>query len=330
MSEQEQRPEQQQPPKRRRLGRGWVAVIVVVSVLAVLVVAAFVTAHFTSRSSFCDSCHEMGPYYASWQTSSHSEAECVDCHIPPGFTAWVKTKLFSFREVWVHITNKVEAPLAVTREIPDSSCYRCHRTPEDVVLGDSQFSHKTHSDQLCITCHVRLVHTDVNPPYYRDPAAMAACLECHDGTISASACADCHAAPHEPLGECDSCHGTLSWTDATFEHPFPTTGGHAGLACVDCHEAKAGAETIPGTDLARPPTACVSCHGDRHGGLTDCSSCHSVAGWKPADFRHPQVGEHYPNGEHRLNCSSCHTSGYGSSSCSCHGQGGGAGEGGDD
>ncbi len=330
MSKDEQQPEQSQPLKRRRLGRRWIALMVVASLLVVFVVAAFVTAHFTSRSSFCSNCHEMGPYYSSWQASSHSGTECKDCHIPPGFVGYVQTKLFSFRELWVHITGGKEPPLAVTREIPNSSCFRCHKTPEDLILGDSPFSHQIHEEELCVTCHLRMVHADVNPPYYQAPGAMATCFECHDGTRAASECADCHTAPHEPLGECGTCHNAVNWSDVTFEHPFPRTGGHAGLACTDCHVIGAGAEIIPGTTLARAETACISCHGDRHNGLTDCTRCHSVAGWRPADFRHPGVGEHIPFGEHRLSCSSCHPSGYASHSCSCHGSGGGDGGGDDD
>jgi nitrate/TMAO reductase-like tetraheme cytochrome c subunit len=326
LSEQPRPPEtaEQPKPRKRRLRRRWIALIVVAAAIVVLVIAAFITAHFTSRSSFCDSCHEMKPYYASWQTSSHATAECRDCHIPPGFVAYVQTKLFSFREIWVHITNGAEAPLAVTREIPNGSCLRCHRngpgaTPGDVTLGNASFSHQAHQGQLCITCHLRLVHRDVNPPYYKSPAAMSSCLECHNGTTAPSQCSTCHTPGHEPRGECSDCHNTESWGAGGTQHPFPRTGGHAGLACTDCHVSKPGSQIIPGTDLPRPDPACISCHGDEHKGLTDCTSCHTVAGWKPANFTHPQVGEHVPSGERQLDCVDCHPDGYGTYSClKCH------------
>ena len=45
----------------------------------------------------------MNPYYDSWQASTHSTAQCRDCHIPPGFIPYIETKLGSFREIYVHI-----------------------------------------------------------------------------------------------------------------------------------------------------------------------------------------------------------------------------------
>jgi nitrate/TMAO reductase-like tetraheme cytochrome c subunit len=327
VDENEPRLEEPKPPKRRRLRRRWIALIVVAAVIVVLVVAAFVTAHYTSRSSFCDTCHEMDPYYASWQSSSHATAQCRDCHIPPGFVAYVKTKLFSFREVWVHIAGNPEAPLAVTREIPNGSCFRCHKTPADLTLGNVTFSHQTHQSQNCIACHVRLVHRDVNPPYYKSPGGMSTCLECHNGQTAPSQCSTCHAPAHEPRGECSNCHNTESWTAGAGEHPFPRTGAHAGLACTDCHVSKPGVSLIPGTQLPQADPACISCHGDHHTGLTDCAGCHTPEGWTPVNFTHPQVGEHYPSGERRLDCANCHPNGYGSYSCtSCHASNAGGGD----
>jgi hypothetical protein len=174
------------------------------------------------------------------------------------------------------------------------------------------------------------VHRDVNPPYYVDPAAMSSCLACHDGTTAPSQCSTCHTPGHEPRGECSNCHGIEGWgPGAVFRHPFPRTGGHAGLTCTDCHVSRSGAQIIPGTDLPRPDPACISCHGDNHNGLADCTDCHSVAGWTPSTFQHPRVGEHMPNGEVRVDCASCHPSGYASYSCTkCHGSNAG-GEGDD-
>jgi nitrate/TMAO reductase-like tetraheme cytochrome c subunit len=378
------------PRKRRRLRGRWIALIVVAAVIVVLVVAAFVTAHYTSKSSFCDTCHEMDPYYVSWQASSHGTAECRDCHIPPGPLKYIETKLYSFREVYVHIRGVSDAPLSVTREIPNDSCFRCHSLPGAIDLGTVTFEHTTHDGQNCITCHVRVVHRSVTPPEYQNPGGMSVCLTCHNGTVAPSACSTCHTPGHEPRGECSSCHNTESWGSATGDHPIALTGGHAGLACTDCHKsgagaetipgtqlakapsqcadchtpaheargdcatchttesfanaganhpfelvgahaklscagchaAKAGAETIPGTDLAKVDSACVTCHGDEHGGQLDCADCHTPEGWLPADFRHERVGEHMPSGEVKLKCQQCHTSGWGSPpTCSCHNDG---------
>jgi nitrate/TMAO reductase-like tetraheme cytochrome c subunit len=307
------------PRKRRRLR---LALIIAGAVIIVLAGASFATAEYTSRSKFCDSCHEMDPYYKSWQASAHASAECRNCHIPPGFVPYAETKLFAFREIYVHIAKQVEAPLAVTREIRNANCLACHAVPGELTLATKSnvtFSHQAHEGQNCVTCHVRVVHRTVNPPYYVAPAAMSSCLECHNGTIAPGTCSTCHTQPHEVRGECSNCHNQQSWSAEAIDHPFPRTGGHAGLNCTDCHVSKPGAATIAGTDLARPDPNCVSCHGDHHNGLTDCASCHTPEGWSPSSFNHPQVGEHIPSGEKPLDCASCHTSGYGTHSCTpCH------------
>jgi cytochrome c nitrite reductase small subunit len=307
------------PEKRRRFRRRRLALIIVAAVIVVVGGAAFATAEYTSRSSFCNTCHEMDVYYQSWQASVHTGAECRACHIPPGTVPYIETKLFASREIWVHITGDPKPPLTVTREIPNTNCLACHPDPGDFTLANSAFSHGIHESQNCIACHVRLVHRDVNPPYYASPAAMSSCLKCHDGKTAPSQCSNCHTPAHEQRGDCGTCHNQNSWTAAGAEHPFPRVGAHASLACADCHAAKPGAETIPGTSLAKADPACISCHGDKHGGLTDCAGCHTPDGWVPATFTHQQVGEHIPAGEKPLDCASCHPSGFGSHSCTpCH------------
>jgi cytochrome c nitrite reductase small subunit len=201
----------EKPPKKRR--RRWVmALSIIGAVIVVLIIAAFVTAHFTSASSFCDSCHEMEPYYESWQASTHSSVECRECHIPPGALPYIETKLGSFREIYVHFSSHPDAPLAVTRDIPNSNCLKCHEPPPDPSLPTVTFSHDKHSGLNCISCHVRFVHTTVNPPEYVDPAKMSSCLKCHNGSIAPDNCSYCHTAPHEVRGECSTCHDATGWS----------------------------------------------------------------------------------------------------------------------
>jgi nitrate/TMAO reductase-like tetraheme cytochrome c subunit len=319
-SDAKQTPPTKKARRRRRLVRVLVAVA---ALIVVLVGASFGAAEYTSRSSFCSGCHEMQPYYATWLSSEHSDAPCVDCHIPPGAIAFIKTKLFSLREIWVHVTQHwgthPEPPLAVTREIPNSNCLKCHPAPPEVSIDSVAFSHRAHSDDSCLQCHTRLVHRGVGSLAYRDPQRMSFCLSCHDGGTAPGECSSCHNAPHEPRGECSSCHDLADWSSAGSRHPFPRLGAHAGLDCTDCHLSQAGVANIPGTNLAQANPACASCHEDQHGGLTDCASCHTPKAWSPSTFRHPRVGEHIPSGEHPLSCSSCHKSGFATASCTpCH------------
>ena len=164
------------------------------AVVAILVASSFAAAAYTGRTSFCISCHEMQPYYESWRQSQHTEAGCAECHIPKGAVSFAKTKLFAFREVYVHVFRQVKAPVAVTREIPDSSCTQCHDNLPSAQAADTAgrrriaFEHSQHPEP-CIDCHVRFVHTSVTPPVYVDPSTMDACFACHDDSTAAKTCA---------------------------------------------------------------------------------------------------------------------------------------------
>ena len=96
---------------------------------------------FTESNKFCGTdCHEMWPYRDTWAISTHKTANCVQCHIPPGPVNFLKTKLAASREIWVHFTGQVKAPILVTRHIPNSACERsgCHtsaQTSKTLTLG---------------------------------------------------------------------------------------------------------------------------------------------------------------------------------------------------
>jgi nitrate/TMAO reductase-like tetraheme cytochrome c subunit len=309
-------PETPKPPKQKRSARyRWIlGGSIFAGVIVILVIAAFLTSLYTNRSEFCDTCHEMRGYVASWKDSVHDNIDCEDCHIPPGASSYVLTKLGSFREIWVHLTGSAKAPLAVTREISNATCLRCHSNrPSDPKLTNVIFSHGKHPGVDCIRCHQRVVHREVNPPYYQDPGSKGACLQCHDGTTAPNACTTCHTPPHEEhQGKCEDCHNTLIWKGPAFDHPFPLSGGHANIRCIDCHHAKQGTTGIPGTDLANADPDCASCHGDHHEaqGLKECGSCHTVEGWQKTTFTHAKVGKHMPDGPKFIKCTDCHKAGF--------------------
>jgi hypothetical protein len=174
----------------------------------------------------------------------------------------------------------------------------------------------------------------------------ASCLKCHDREkgVVAARCLDCHKALKERIDggrglharseyrKCETCHvehqgraTDLVWwgkpgRDALDhrETGYPLEGKHAGVACSGCHQPKnikdkealsqrgaSAARTYLGLD-----SACVACHRDVHRGqfaASDCRSCHTLEGWKPAArFDHgrtsyPLTGKHAP-----VACEKCH------------------------
>jgi nitrate/TMAO reductase-like tetraheme cytochrome c subunit len=296
-----------------------ILVVVAIAAPIVLVGGAFVAAEATKSNTFCGtSCHEMEPYYHTWQASSHAEVDCVRCHIPPGFWNYAKTKLFGLRELWVHITSQVEKPIAVTRHISNQVCTGCHDSPEmrgpvRLARWTEDFTHTGHSQvPNCIDCHARVVHPDIPGVLATPPRTMEACFTCHDGTSQPDDCVYCHAtSPHPDRGACDQCHGLRSWS-GDFPHPDPLTGRHEEILCERCH-ARATA-----TDIG-PTVACLDCHKPPHPfqlgrlNLRRCTECHVITHWKPNTFDHPAS-----------DCISCHGNEHGSSQLTqcqqCHSQ----------
>ncbi len=193
------------------------------------------------------------------------------------------------------------------------NCLQCHNSTDWKAISVGKFDHSTtrypltglHVEVACQGCHT--LGPDQQPRYVG---------------VAFANCTDCHSDPHRGgfSQTCQACHGTAGWNkistpglNGTFDHSqtnFPLTGKHIEVECVRCH-AKA--------DFKKPLPfrKCSDCHRpDPHGGQfaqrpggSECSSCHSVDGFKPAQFG---LKEHaataYPlEGKHAaLPCAQCH------------------------
>ncbi len=77
---------------RQRLMRFLIMMCVCV---VILVTATSGAIHFMESNTFCGTvCHEvMSPEYTAYQRSPHARVDCVDCHVGPGTSSFVKSKL---------------------------------------------------------------------------------------------------------------------------------------------------------------------------------------------------------------------------------------------
>lgn len=57
------------------------------------VILVGISAEYTSRPSFCPTCHYMETFHQSWKVSAHNKVECVECHFEPGMAGTIKGKL---------------------------------------------------------------------------------------------------------------------------------------------------------------------------------------------------------------------------------------------
>jgi hypothetical protein len=185
-------------------------------------------------------------------------------------------------------------------------------------------------------------------PLASDHAALEGvdnCVRCHSGgdAISAPACLSCHkalgqriaakAGYHATAGkDCASCHPDHRGTKAAlvrwpggrdrFDHDkagYKLTGGHAKVACRDCHKvaflsggvaSALTAEEKPRTYLG-VGTSCASCHKDAHRPSlgTDCQRCHTPVGWHATvagSFDHSTTKYPLAGAHAKVVCEKCH------------------------
>ena len=113
---------------------------------------------------------------------------------------------------------------------------------------------------------------------------------------------------------CESCHTTVAWSPAAFDHSttgFPLTGAHRSATCNQCHGDGV---------YAGKPTACVSCHQSDFNGAanpnhasagfsTACETCHNTTAWSPSTFDHDAAWFPIYSGTHAgrwSRCAQCH------------------------
>ncbi|HEX5137673.1 MAG TPA: hypothetical protein VFY93_11910 [Planctomycetota bacterium] len=294
-------------------------------------------AHATAA---CLRCHnDFGPvkeYVERGCTGCHLDVhrsqlgkKCLECHTmndwrPAGILAQHAQTRFPL--TGAHIAVACElchqlAPTGTYRGAP-TQCQICHA---DDALRSQSFDHQANGwTTRCERCHFPTGWKGANFTHAFFPLtgghAGLACTECHPGNDFRpipTDCFSCHSddfngAPNHTSGgyshDCLRCHTRDTWEGARFDHTFfPLTGGHAGLACIDCHTS----------GVTGPiPSACISCHQDDFNGApdhvaggysTDCLKCHTTTTFEGAVFDH----SFFPltNGHAGHACTDCHTSG---------------------
>jgi nitrate/TMAO reductase-like tetraheme cytochrome c subunit len=287
----------------RRMGwRGRIA-----AVLGGSAVMSFVAIEVTGQPGFCNSCHVMNDYYHSWQKSSHAQVNCLDCHLQPGFTGYVKGKINGLVQAMDCAVGRFGTKPNAT--ILDASCLRseCHSTEE--LLAETldykgvRFTHKNHIDTTvggiqvtCGLCHSHFEgqeHFSVNND---------ACFTCHflggkgeNGRLAHTNCRGCHELPREVIrrGFVKIDHQEFASYEASCEESchkreIQQKSRVEETVCLSCHsfrkEADANSVELHASHIGRHKVECFACHGKVPHGQTsvesvsammDCTSCHS-------------------------------------------------------
>jgi len=81
---------------------------------------------------FCgQTCHVMKPEFTAHQRAPHQQVACVGCHVEPGATGWIKSKLAGTRQLTGVVFNNyprpIESAMESNRLAPASeTCEQCH------------------------------------------------------------------------------------------------------------------------------------------------------------------------------------------------------------
>ena len=107
-----------------------VSILTIINVL-VVGVAGYQGIHYMESVEFCGTlCHEvMHPTYIAYQDSAHARVGCVDCHIGPGASWFVKSKLSGLRQVLAVTFDTFDRPVPVPiRDLRPAreTCEQCH------------------------------------------------------------------------------------------------------------------------------------------------------------------------------------------------------------
>jgi hypothetical protein len=97
----------------------------------ILGAASFFAVEEMETVEFCgETCHTvMQPEFTAYQDSPHSRVACVDCHIGPGASWFVKSKLDGLRQVWRTAVNTYTRPIGSpihTLRPARETCEQCH------------------------------------------------------------------------------------------------------------------------------------------------------------------------------------------------------------
>jgi hypothetical protein len=74
---------------------------------------SFEAYHYTDSNQFCSTvCHEvMAPEATAYASSPHANVKCVQCHIGPGASWFVRAKLSGLRQVYAVLTDDFNRPI---------------------------------------------------------------------------------------------------------------------------------------------------------------------------------------------------------------------------
>lgn len=116
-------------PHLRRVAT--VLIVLTAANVVILGAASYWGVEHMETVSFCGTtCHTvMQPEHTAYQESAHSRVACVQCHIGPGASWFVRSKVDGLRQVWKTVWNTYHRPIKTPLETlrpARETCEACH------------------------------------------------------------------------------------------------------------------------------------------------------------------------------------------------------------
>ncbi|MFN7944540.1 MAG: NapC/NirT family cytochrome c [Blastocatellia bacterium] len=116
------------PRQRRSIAFVMMATL---ALLFMSTVGSYRAYEYTETTTFCGQlCHTvMEPEFVAYKNSPHSRVACVDCHVGPGATWYVRSKLSGAYQVYATIFKKYPKPITtpISNLRPSQeTCEQCH------------------------------------------------------------------------------------------------------------------------------------------------------------------------------------------------------------
>ncbi len=289
-------------------------------------------------------CLSAGFTFAQSPHGEQLRLDCANCHEPSSWNVIKKDMKFdhnSTRFTLVGQHKLIDCKSCHTSLVfsnAPTDCQSCHIDRHKGMITNDCAS--CHSPETWVVQNTNLLHQNSRFPLL-GVHSQAECSSCHEGYAQSSfeikgvQCYDCHSDDyltsdnpnHQLAGfstNCDECHQVSApiWSAGNFTHSFfPLQGGHALPSCSSCH-------TTQGT-FTGLSQVCYTCHQTDYNSTanpnhqqanfnTDCKSCHTINGWKPATFDHSITGFSLTGKHLNTACASCHISGYTNTPTDCN------------
>jgi hypothetical protein len=214
---------------------------------------AYSAVNYMDSTTFCGlACHKvMSPEYTSHESSSHAQVDCATCHIGPGATSFVRSKLAGTGQLFALVLNDyprpIPSPVANLRSAREI-CEQCHWPQR--FIGDKPVVHTSYAsdEQNSATTTVLLMKVGGR--------AWNGAVGIHGTHLAPNTSIDYVATDRErqtiPQVTYTDASGKKTIYNATDARVSPeqlAQGEHRAMDCVDCHNRPTHTFELPGRAL---------------------------------------------------------------------------------